>query len=537
MARRRVECDLLCVGGGLGGLAAAVRGHDLGLDVLVLEASSMVGGGVSYGAGLAWIPCTHLAQAAGISDTLESANRYLDSFSQNDDVMLRRAWLDSGPGAIRWYAEQAGLPFELAHVPDDEADAPDGLHAGRFVTMSVAGGTLGEWQARTRVGPLFPRGVTMAELHAHSGRPHDLAQLVSERTADDRRTFGAGVAAGFARAALTERSVRVELGARVVSLEQRDGEIVGAIAVVGDEEIEVRAARGVLIAAGSYGNAEYAAVFERLPDLVELGPPLAHGDNLSLADPTAAALSIGSPASILPAMHIPGDTHPGTDIPLYRPTTNLSWQHAILVNRQGARFGDEMFHGPELAAHVDVDPVTGDWRNFPSFLVCDDRMRRNYPLHPLPAGADWPDGLAVRAENLRELADLAGIDPDGLSATVERFNGFVAAGVDQDFGRGRLAMGRGFGDSDQGNPNLAEISEPPFWAIDIRLAGGGNYSLGIAIDGNGQAVTRSGEPVPGLYATGNSAVRAEVMRHHTGVTDSCNIVWAFNAATHAAGAV
>jgi 3-oxosteroid 1-dehydrogenase len=140
----------------------------------------------------------------------------------------------------------------------------------------------------------------------------------------------------------------------------------------------------------------------------------------------------------------------------------------------------------------------------------------------------------VRADTLEELAAAAGIDPAGLTATVERFNRFAAEGVDHDFGRGTNAMGRGFGDDRLPNPNLADLGMPPFWAIPIRLAGGGSYSLGIAINGDGQAVTRAGKPVAGLYATGNSAARPEVMRHHTGTTDARNIVWAFNAATHAA---
>jgi hypothetical protein len=531
----RLECDLLCVGGGLGGLAGAIRAHDLGLDVLVVEASQMVGGGASYGGGLVWAPCTYLARAAEIDDSLETAEQYLDHYSRNDDVAMRREWLHSVPRAIDWYGEVAGLPFELTGLPDDDVDAPGARSAGRFLSMQVPGTTLGEWRDRTRSSPLFVPGVTLRDLHEHAARPDELAALAASRQREDLRALGAGLAAGFVRAALTERRVRVLLGARVRELRQRGGAVVGAVAEQGGERIEIHARKGVLIAAGSYGNAAYAAGFERLPDLVELSPPLAFGDNLSLADPTPAALTIGAPITILPGYHVPGETHPGTNTPLFRATPNIGWQHAILVNLRGERFGDEMFHGPELSAHAEIDPVSGDWRNYPSFLVCDDRMRREHSLYPLPAGAEWPSGLGASADTLADLARAVGIDPAGLVATVERFNRFAEEGVDRDFGRGRVAMGRGFGDERWPNPNLSDLSEPPFWAIRIRLAGGGSYSLGIAINGDGQAVTRSGEPVPGLYATGNSAARSEVMRHHTGTTDSRNIVWAFNAATHAAG--
>ena len=38
---------------------------------------------------------------------------------------------------------------------------------------------------------------------------------------------------------------------------------------------------------------------------------------------------------------------------------------------------------------------------------------------------------------LAEAAEKAGVDAEGLAATIERYNGFVADGVDEDFGRDR----------------------------------------------------------------------------------------------------
>ncbi|MFD0539657.1 FAD-binding protein [Actinomadura luteofluorescens] len=55
--------DFLCVGGGLGGLAGAVRAHDLGADVLVVERSDMVGGVAAYSGGFVWVGASGLAAA------------------------------------------------------------------------------------------------------------------------------------------------------------------------------------------------------------------------------------------------------------------------------------------------------------------------------------------------------------------------------------------------------------------------------------------------------------------------------------------
>ena len=56
-----IDVDVVCVGAGLGGLAAAIRAHDLGLSVLLLESSSYVGGGAAYSGGLYWLPVSATA--------------------------------------------------------------------------------------------------------------------------------------------------------------------------------------------------------------------------------------------------------------------------------------------------------------------------------------------------------------------------------------------------------------------------------------------------------------------------------------------
>ncbi len=194
-----------------------------------------------------------------------------------------------------------------------------------------------------------------------------------------------------------------------------------------------------------------------------------------------------------------------------------------------------MFNGPDARTRAAIDPVTREWANFPFFLVCDDRFRQRNPFGPLPAGAEWPSEFA-HADDLRTLAEQIGVDPDGLAAEVTRYNGFVPSGVDEDFGRGRLEIGEAFGDGRYPNPSLTDLAEPPFWGIRLTLTKGGLYSFGVAIDGDGRALTRAGEPVPGLYVTGNAAARLDVPRYHSGMADARNLTYAFNAATHAAGA-
>jgi 3-oxosteroid 1-dehydrogenase len=156
-----VSCDLLCVGGGLGGLAAATRARGLGLDVIICERSELLGGIASYGAGTVWAPANHLARAGGVEDDFGDAERYLDWYSTNTAVPLRTGLIHSIAPAVEWFREEAGVPFELLDFPDEELKGPGARRTGRQLQVELSGAALGPWQAKTRVGPHFPIGLTL----------------------------------------------------------------------------------------------------------------------------------------------------------------------------------------------------------------------------------------------------------------------------------------------------------------------------------------------------------------------------------------
>ncbi len=131
------EYDVVCVGGGLGGLAAAVRAHDLGARVLVLERSDMVGGVAAYSGGFCWVGANHLDDGG---DTLEATETYLDHVQGPDRPVdreqRRSSYLESAAQATRWFAE-AGVPFSLIR------GAADLYQPGPGSTRQGAGGVRG----------------------------------------------------------------------------------------------------------------------------------------------------------------------------------------------------------------------------------------------------------------------------------------------------------------------------------------------------------------------------------------------------------
>jgi hypothetical protein len=109
------------------------------------------------------------------------------------------------------------------------------------------------------------------------------------------------------------------------------------------------------------------------------------------------------------------------------------------------------------------------------------------------------------------LAAALGVDAAGLEATVKRFNGFAAAGYDEDFRRGDAygwsLAARERWEADGANPSLGALREPPFYGL--RLRPSGFASAGLATDVDARVLDYGGEPIDSLYAVGNAAAHTE----------------------------
>ena len=541
MNPRRITCDFLCIGGGIGGLAAAVRAADLGMETVLLEKSGMLGGVAAYSFGHVWMGNNHLQESLGLTDSAADVLNYL-AYATGGlpyDRNLRASYVEYGPEAIRYYADTAGIEFQIIRdFPDHYfPNAPGSKPEGRLLEVTCHGNSLGPWQHKTRLSPHTPSGLTRTEIiHGGGARAFEnMAALHAKRTKDDFRTLGPGLAAAFVKAAVVDRQVKVMLGVQTERLLMNDDQVVGARCWDKDGVFELSARRGVLIATSSYGNAPYAASAEHLPEIFEASPPYLDGDNLRLADETPAAIVRAGKAFTVLGMHVPGETHPENDKPLYRQVfASLGYPHSIVVNASGQRFGDESYHGPESVKDFDQEAVR--FRNYPCFLIVDDRYRKQYSIGPFNPGDDWSASFAS-ARTIAALAEALGIDPKGLASTVANFNQGASRGADPEFKRGQLThIQKAYGDPAYPNPNLGTLEVPPFWGIRLVLLGAGIYGLGIAIDGFARALRRNGEPVHGLYATGNATAHTDLPTYLGGNANARGIVFGYLAASHAAKA-
>lgn len=521
--------DVVCVGGGLGGLAAAVRAHDLGARVLVLERSSMVGGVAAYSGGFCWVGANHLDDAG---DSLEATERYLDHVQGPDrpvDRARRRRYLESAVEATRWFSE-AGVPFSLIRGAADLYEpGPGATSQGRLVECIVPGAELGQWRAHLRPSVYYRTGVSRDEIyHELAGDVEARLALLAQREHEDLLTHGLGLAGAFVREALVRRGVECRLEHRVTSL-LREGERVSGVVAQGlDGPVEILATRGVVLAVGGYGNAPDAAELEDVPELIEAAPPVIAGDGLSLGQGVGATLVRGADPFVVLGARFEQATHPGSDEPLYSQLLeNLGFPHSMIVNRDGRRFGDESYYGSLIRGLRTFDPRRKRWSNFPCYLVVDETFRGQYPLGPYPPGADYPPEV-LRSDSLAELATAAGIDPEGLAASVATYNRAAADGEDREFARGSLSFARtAYGDPRYPNPNLGAVATAPFYALPLHVLGVGLSTLGLGIDSSARVLRRDGSAVAGLYATGNAAATRELKGYVTGLANARNYTYAF----------
>jgi 3-oxosteroid 1-dehydrogenase len=113
-------------------------------------------------------------------------------------------------------------------------------------------------------------------------------------------------------------------------------------------------------------------------------------------------------------------------------------------------------------------------------------------------------GAWVTADDLGTLAGLMGVPADALGRTVERFNGFAARGVDEDFHRGEDEFDlRWAFPSEQPNPCLFPVDQGPFLAARVVLGDLGTKG-GLLTDVDANVLREDGSPIAGLYAAGNT---------------------------------
>lgn len=534
--RPALECDVLVVGSGAGGLSTAITAKKNGLDVVAIEKEEYFGGTTAFSGGVLWIPGNRHAKANGVQDSREAARTYL----QNEtgaffDAEAVDAFLEHGPEMVEFFERETTVKFVPTLYPDYHPDVGGGVDIGRSILAAPYDiRQLGDDMARLRpplktitfIGMMFNSSNADLKHFFNATRSLTSFVYVAKRLATHMKelalyrrginvTSGNALAARLARSAL-DLNIPIHTGTAARELLLENGRVVGARVQGPQGELRIAARRGVVLACGGFSH-DLERIRQAYPHLRRGGEHLSPvpagntGDGARMAEAAGGRVEIRypQPAAWMPVSRVPlGKGRYGVFPHLldrYKPGI-------IGVLRDGRRFTNESnsYHdvGAALIRACEGQRETAMW------LICDRTAIAKYGLGyakpaPMPLAPLLRSGYLQKAGTLTELAAKTGIDPHGLAETVRAHNAGARYGEDPEFGRGSTSFNRYLADPEhKPNPCVAPIERGPFYALKVIMGDLGTFD-GIRTSVAGEVLDGQGAAIPGLYAVGND--RASVM--------------------------
>ncbi|MGY1812497.1 FAD-dependent oxidoreductase [Blastococcus sp. SYSU D00820] len=469
------EYDVVVVGSGAGALTGAYVAAAGGRSTVVLEATDRLGGTSAYSGAACWLPGTQVQQRAGLEDSTEGARTYLRALLGEGTADRQDAFLEQAPRLVELLERDPVIEFRFQAFPD-YFDAPGRLDQGRsFIPVDLPAEEIGELAALVR--PPVDRD--------RVGADHAPAPLVQGRALIGRLLLA------YTRTG----NGAVRTGTRVTGLVVDADRVVGVTAETAEGTVRIRARGGVLLAAGGFERNAARRAEHGVPGAAEWSMAPA-GTNTGEA--IAAAEAIGAATDLLGE----GWFCPGLAQPDGGAAFTLGLRGGVLVDATGNRFANECLPYDRMGREMAKAP-----ERVPAWLVFDSREGGRLPaisIPTLPREEHLAAGTWVTADTVAELAGLIGVPAGALTATVERFNGFAAEGVDADFGRGEDPYDRFFAAGQGPNPCLVPLEQGPFTAARVVLSDLGTKG-GLVTDARARVLRADGTPIRGLYAAGNSS--------------------------------
>lgn len=537
------EVDLLVAGSGAAAMSAAVAGADAGLTVLIVESTDKWGGTTAISGGGLWMPNHPDMGTLGTTDSREKVLEYMDAVIGDvgpaSSPERRSAYVDAVPEVFNAW-RRLGIRWALsADYPDYYPDKPGGMDGGRAIeTEPFDSKRLGGWFSASRAqipAPLKTDDVWLLS-RAWSSRTGFVrgAQVVGRTlkgVLTGKGLYGLGGAyAGHLMMTVRTLGVEVRLRTPITKVIKEDGIVVGAEVAAPGGPMRIRARAGVVLGTGGFArNKEWRQKYHGTEGFTS-APEGDLGSGIQVGIDAGADLALMD------------DAWWGASVPMPNGEAQFvvnerSDPYSIIVDQSGRRFCNES------ASYIDVGHAILERDKevpaIPSWMILDRRHQKKFLNNVALTGLKKlkKAGTVVEADTLDNLAARLGMEPEVLRGTVDRFNGFCATGVDEDFDRGRTAYDNYYGDPSLKNPNLGPIEKGPFRAFMI-VPGDLGTKGGLLTDEHARVIDTDGAPIEGLYAAGNTS--ASVMgRTYPGAGSTIGpaTVFGYLGARHAAARV
>lgn len=548
--------DLLIAGSGGGGMVAGLAALDCGLEPLIIEKQSLVGGSTGLSGGIVWLPNNPLMRADGIADSHEDGLAYLadvvGDIGAASSPERRETFLRAGHEMINFLTRKGVRLIRCAGWSDYYPNHKGGNASGRAVEgIPFDAAQLGDW--RDKVQPPLAKNygyvVLTNELRSvqyfnRSPRAFAVAARVFLRTAAARArrrqilTNGASLIGQMLKALmdLSDGHPPLWTNAAMADLVVEDGRVVGARIVRDGTPLHVEARKGVLLAAGGFGhNKEMRRRYsgdqpnEGQWSIANAGDT---GEALEAAMRLGAKTDLLDEAWWLPSVFIANGGAVAASLGSGRQRPG-----AIYVDPSGRRFCNESNSYVEVGKAMYANKAVPCWMIFDEgyvrrYVTSANPLKRNQPLPPELIES----GAVKRAATIAELAGEIGLPADELARTIQRFNRYAAKGLDPDFGRGQSAYNDCLGDPGyRPNAAIGPLDTAPYYATRVLPSDVGTCG-GVITNEHAQVLDQRDRVIEGLYATGNTT--ATVMGRTypgAGASIASSMVFGYVAARHAAG--
>ena len=457
-----VDADVVVVGAGGAGMTAAITAAAEGKSVVILESQSMVGGNSVRATGgmnagkTVYQDENEFGESAGVEKTLKTA---AEKYADNETITALAKTVSE-----QWAAYQANPTGYFDSVELMELDTMiggKGINDPELVeTLCANSADAIDW--------LDEHGITLHNVSSFGGA--SVKRIHRPVNAEGKTVSVGSYMIPLLQENCEKAGVKMMLDTTATEiLTDANGAAVGVKATGASGETVTVNAKAVVLATGGFG-ANLDMVVKYKPELkgfMTTNAPGIQGQGIEMAEAIGAATVDMDQIQIHPTV----EANTAALI-----TEGLRGDGAILINEEGKRFIDEV--GTRDVVSAAEIAQTGSY----SWLVVDQAMADASSV----IQGYIKKGYTVTGSTYEELGKAMGVDAAAFAETMEKWNGYVEAKNDPDFGRTSFA-----------NP----LNTAPYYAV--KVTAGVHHTMGgLKINANTEVLNEKGEVIPGLFAAG-----------------------------------